>query len=318
MTSNIKCSAMLCELIQAVSLIIWDETLMAHKIAFEALDRTLRDIVSIPSSVNKKLPFGGKVVILEGDLRQTLPVVQGGSRAEITKSAIVNSALWSYVTMLHLTLNMRLTAQGLTEKGKKELAEFSRWMLDIGEGKIKAMAKEDEIEPSWIEIPDELLLKSDGDKIPCMVDAVYKDIQRRYMDIAYLRERAILTLTNDIADTINNHIVSLIQNEERQYLSADSILKPSNTHDSYDLLYPVEFLNSLNCNNFPQHKLCLKRGVPIMLLQNLNQAGGLCNGTRLVITALGDMIVEGEIMTGTYKGKSVLILRISLTLKNNK
>jgi ATP-dependent DNA helicase PIF1 len=181
--------------------------------------------------------------------------------------------------MLHLTLNMRLTAQGLTEKGKKELAEFSRWMLDIGEGKIKAMAKEDEIEPSWIEIPDELLLKSDGDKIPCMVDAVYKDIQRRYMDIAYLRERAILTLTNDIADTINNHIVSLIQNEERQYLSADSILKPSNTHDSYDLLYPVEFLNSLNCNNFPQHKLCLKRGVPIMLLRNLNQAGGLCNGT---------------------------------------
>jgi hypothetical protein len=63
MTSNIKCSAMLCELIQAVSLIIWDEALMAHKIAFEALDRTLRDIVSIPSFVNKKLPFGGKVVV---------------------------------------------------------------------------------------------------------------------------------------------------------------------------------------------------------------------------------------------------------------
>jgi ATP-dependent DNA helicase PIF1 len=35
-----------------------------------------------------------------------------------------------------------------------------------------------------------------------------------------------------------------------------------------------------------------------MLLRILNQAEGLCNGTRLVITVLGDMIIEGEIMTG--------------------
>jgi ATP-dependent DNA helicase PIF1 len=63
-----------------------------------------------------------------------------------------------------------------------------------------------------------------------MVDAIYPDIQRRYMDIAYLREWFILTPTNDIADTINSHILFLIPDEERQYLSADSILKPLNTH----------------------------------------------------------------------------------------
>jgi ATP-dependent DNA helicase PIF1 len=55
-----------------------------------------------------------------------------------------------------------------------------------------------------------------------------------------------------------------------------------------------------------------------MLLRNLNQAEGLCNGTRLVIKVLGDMIIEGEIMTVTHKGKSVFIPRILLTLKNNK
>jgi ATP-dependent DNA helicase PIF1 len=37
-----------------------------------------------------------------------------------------------------------------------------------------------------------------------------------------------------------------------------------------------------------------------------------------VITVLGDMIVEGKIVTRTHKGKSVMIPRISLTLKNNK
>jgi hypothetical protein len=55
---------LLCELIQAAALIIWDETLMTHRIAFEALDRTLRDIVPTPSSADKGLPFGGKVVVL--------------------------------------------------------------------------------------------------------------------------------------------------------------------------------------------------------------------------------------------------------------
>jgi ATP-dependent DNA helicase PIF1 len=62
----------------------------------------------------------------------------------------------------------------------------------------------------------------------------------------------------------------------------------------------------------------LKKVVPIMLLRNLNQAEGLCNGTRLVITVLGNKVIEGQIMTGTHTGKSVLIPRISLTLTSNK
>jgi ATP-dependent DNA helicase PIF1 len=132
-------------------------------------------------------------------------------------------------------------------------------MIAIGEGEIDARAKEDEIEPSWIDIPDEFLLKPTGDKIACTVNVVYPDLASRYMDIDYLRERAVLTPTNDISDSINNYVVSLLLDDEKQYLSCDSILKGTDTHDSYDLLYPVEFLNSLNENNFPQHKLCLKR-----------------------------------------------------------
>jgi ATP-dependent DNA helicase PIF1 len=68
-TCNIKHETMLCKLIQSASLIIWDEALMTHRISFEALDRTLRDILSLPSSNNKDLLFGGKVMVLGGDLR---------------------------------------------------------------------------------------------------------------------------------------------------------------------------------------------------------------------------------------------------------
>jgi hypothetical protein len=57
-TCNIKRGTMLCQFIQASSLIIWDEVLMTNKISFEALDRTLHDIVTIPSSEKNYLLVG--------------------------------------------------------------------------------------------------------------------------------------------------------------------------------------------------------------------------------------------------------------------
>jgi ATP-dependent DNA helicase PIF1 len=77
---------MLGELIHAASLIKWDETLMAHRIAFKALDRTPCDLLLLPlSSKNNKSPFGGKVVVLGGDLKQTLPIIEGGCKFSYSK-----------------------------------------------------------------------------------------------------------------------------------------------------------------------------------------------------------------------------------------
>jgi ATP-dependent DNA helicase PIF1 len=74
---DIKRGTMLCELIQTTSLIIWDEALMTHKFSFEAFDRSLRDILASSSPMATNLPFGGKVVVLGGDVRQILPVIEG-------------------------------------------------------------------------------------------------------------------------------------------------------------------------------------------------------------------------------------------------
>src|SRR6266498_2491801 len=294
---DIKRGSMLSELIESISLVIWDEALMTHRIALEALDRTFRDLLCVHSPNASNLPFGGKIVVLGGDLRQILPVIEGGSRSQIVNATIINSPLWSHVTILHLTKNMRLLSPTLTPQAQNELAQFSKWILDIGEGNIEATTKEGESEATWIKIPHDLLLTTTDDKVSCIVNAVYPDLHQRYTDIEYLKDRAILTPTNDVADTINAHIVSFLLENEKQYLSCDKIVKAPNTHESYDLLYPVEFLNSLNGNNFPQHELTLKKGVPVMLLQNLNQSEGLCNGIRLIITALEDMVIEAQIMT---------------------
>ena len=49
-----------------------------------------------------------------------------------------------------------------------------------------------------------------------------------------------------------------------------------------------------------------------MMLRNLDQSGGLCNGTRLVVTNIGDMMIEAQIVTGTHIGDTVHIPRISM------
>jgi hypothetical protein len=74
----------LAALVARASLIIWDETPMAHRQCFEALDRTLCDILSVDEQFRAGLPFGGKSVLLGGDFRQqVLLVIQGAARSEI-------------------------------------------------------------------------------------------------------------------------------------------------------------------------------------------------------------------------------------------
>jgi hypothetical protein len=52
-----------------VALIIWDEVAMTKGQSIEMLDRSLQDIMGC------ELPFGGKVMVFGGDLRQVLPIV---------------------------------------------------------------------------------------------------------------------------------------------------------------------------------------------------------------------------------------------------
>ena len=64
-------------LLHEASLIIWDEVAMTRRESVETLDRSLQDITGCD------LPFGGKVIVFEGDFRQVLPIVPRGTRAQI-------------------------------------------------------------------------------------------------------------------------------------------------------------------------------------------------------------------------------------------
>ena len=85
----------------------------------------------------------------------------------------------------------------------------------------------------------------------------------------------------------------------------------STTTDDEAVLYPTEFLNSLNPSGLPRHLLCLKIGSPIVLLRNLDPPRAT-NGTRCIVRRVIGKILEAEITAGNYKGELLRIPRIPL------
>jgi hypothetical protein len=102
-----------------------------------------------------------------------------------------------------------------------------------------------------------------------------------------------------------------LSGEEITYKSCDSVCDTST--GGVDGLYPTKFLNTLKIPSIPNHELKLKVGLPVMLLRNINQATGLCNGKRMTITQLGSKYIEAQIITGTNIGDKVCIPRIIMT-----
>src|SRR6266542_2067486 len=81
-------------------------------------------------------------------------------------------------------------------------------------------------------------------------------------------------------------------------------------------LYPVEFLNTLIPSGTPSHKLVLKKGVSIILLQNLNPVKGLYNSIRLIVRKFNNHIIDAEILTGSHLGKKMFISQINIIPSN--
>ncbi|KAM0890942.1 hypothetical protein ACQ4PT_026719 [Festuca glaucescens] len=142
-------------------------------------------------------------------------------------------------------VDKRLAVQTADAVVQAEAAAFAEWVLSIGDGTIPAVARQGESGPTWITIPDEHLVHTEVDKITAIVESVYVDFFTRYSDPNYLKERAILTPTNDIAEDVNKHVLSMVSGEEREYLSCDSTGNAADGICNIDIFYPVEMAVNL-------------------------------------------------------------------------
>ncbi|XP_057790213.1 uncharacterized protein LOC131007083, partial [Salvia miltiorrhiza] len=159
-TCNIKQGSDLANLIIRAKLIIWDEAPMMHKFCFEALDKTLRDIMRFSCSYSYDVPFGRKTIVFGGDFRQILPVIPKGTRQDVVNATINSSYLWKSCTVLRLTKNMRL-GNARTNEESIQLEQFAKWIASVGDG-ILGGPNDGEVD---IELPDDILIKYSGDPI---------------------------------------------------------------------------------------------------------------------------------------------------------
>jgi hypothetical protein len=105
-TCYISRDSELATLLQAAALIVWDEAVMMHMHVFEAINRSLQDIMVVINPAFKFLPFGGLVVVFGSDFRQILLIVPRGTRGDVVDAALNRSSIWQHVRVFKLHTNM--------------------------------------------------------------------------------------------------------------------------------------------------------------------------------------------------------------------
>ncbi|GMF38700.1 unnamed protein product [Phytophthora fragariaefolia] len=178
------------KLFQEASLIIWDAAPMTHRHAFEAVDRSLRDVLN-----NDEDPFGGKTVVLSGDFRQILPVVVRGTPAETIDACLKSSHLWSHFRQVHITENMRVRAAHSAETAA-ELAAFSDFLLQVGEGRLEVNRQ---LDRDYMKLPRSMLIddppEAEVDEDEVIAPGAIRSGLKRLIDVMYpdVNNQAIAT-----------------------------------------------------------------------------------------------------------------------------
>jgi len=235
---------------------------MTHRHAFEAVDRSLRDVTKTVDPDLKDTPFGGKVVVFGGDFRQIPPVIKKGGREEVVRACFKNSCLWE--------LRNAAAADIATQ------TEFANWLLQVGEGSAPGTPICDG--STAVNLPAGMTLPA-GATTEDLIARIYPDLCANLGNGQYMTNRAILCPRNEVK-MMNERIMAIVaatdpSRETREYFSADEV---ADKDESVEIQYPVEFLNSVEASCLPPHRLKLAIGTPVMLLRNISPKRGNVTG----------------------------------------
>uniref|UniRef100_A0A0M3IC53 ATP-dependent DNA helicase n=1 Tax=Ascaris lumbricoides TaxID=6252 RepID=A0A0M3IC53_ASCLU len=288
--STIKADSDEAETIRNAKLIVWDEACTQKRYALEAVERLLRDIAV---GAHKAVPFGGHVMLLGGDWRQMLPIVEDGSNDDAVAVTIRNSQLWPLLQVLRLTQNMR------TGPGEQVFASF---LERLGNGEVQ----DRETGGLYVKMPKSCIIDTEEEIVAWLYDA---DSIR---SVQALASRALLTVRNDDCDELNAVVLNRLNPDEepRKYFATDVIDRDDPTC-IVDLM-AHDYLNFTTPPGMPPYELLLKTGAVVMLLRNVDVQAGLCNGTRMIVEKLRPITLLCRILTGTHAGEQVVLTKLPI------
>jgi len=125
-----------------------------------------------------------------------------------------------------------------------------------------------------------------------------------------------LARKNPIVDASNDYVLDLRFGEEKTYLSYNSPYNANSDTDKPNDMHTPKFFNTSISFGLINHKLRLKVGVQLMLLRNIDQSLGMCNGTRLMITKMEKYFLKSKVISRSNINQKVYIPRLSLNQSN--
>ncbi|XP_024961451.1 uncharacterized protein LOC112501915 [Cynara cardunculus var. scolymus] len=232
------------KLIKKTTSITWDEALMVHRNAFEALDRSMNDIFNSRGISDSQMLFGGKVVGFGGDFRQILPVIPNACRQDIVNASLSSSSIWERCKVLMLTKNMRLTIDSETSEIEQTRVFY------FGKGKVGGVNDGEAV----VDIPHDLLITDSMDPIFVLIEYVYPSILVNIKNSSYFQERAILAPKHEVIQEINDRLLALFPGDKKEHLSSDSLSESEQLHNQFDkTLQSPDVLNGLKLSSLPNH-----------------------------------------------------------------
>lgn len=268
---------------------------MANSAVLNCVEETCRRVM------HNDLPFGGKVVVLLGDFRQTCPIIRYGTRQQIVDASISSSPLWKTFSVYRLTQPIR---------NAEDLA-YAAFVDSIGDGSgphvelgmLERVSRRDDL--IHFVYPEHIL----QDPVACL-------------------KRAILAPTNEQVDDYNREILSRMEGTQRMFTAMD-VLKDSEEQEQDQEGEEVDPTPSeavlaevarQDPPGAPAHSLIVKVNGVYRLMCNFSPARGLVKNTRVVVMAVGKRIITVRVLRGvggvsTLEPEDILISRISFTIE---
>jgi hypothetical protein len=158
----------------------------------------------------------------------------------------------------HVCKDRERTITILAIQSKKATrGRFSKQLLDIGDGKVTTK------ETGCIQLPTDFCTIIDSQD--ALIDQIFPNVHRQYINREWLAERAILAAKNVDVNELNLKIQNVLPGDLVSYKSIDIVCNATEAVN-----YLTDFLNILDLPGMPLHNIQLKVGSSVIFLRNLN------------------------------------------------
>uniref|UniRef100_A0A914GRB9 ATP-dependent DNA helicase n=1 Tax=Globodera rostochiensis TaxID=31243 RepID=A0A914GRB9_GLORO len=267
-----------------------DEISMQHKDVIEYVDKVLRAVA--PTSLLKRTPFGGKVVVLGGDWKQLAPVIPGGGHLDQLNASVKFSNVFRHFTTRRLRANHRLQAG--QENYRRFLLRVGTAQSNNGQHRVRLSA--------------EMCVASRHE----LIDFVFSSamLSRPLEHANEFGGCAILSPLNKETFELNKIILDRIVGLERVYSATTQPLNDgAGNNELANAVADADYenLQRFTPSGVPEYFLRIKIGAIMMLITNVSIADGLCNGTRVQVLpgpngTLTNHIIRCRLLSGNKRG----------------